>query len=185
MTKEIEQRELSRVFQIEELANDPVSREFSASEEERSALAGRLGVELFNAVRAELSLAGFGSEGIRVEGRVFAELVQNCVVTLEPVEERISEPVAVTYLTKMAEPPEDVEFAALDEEEIEEFDGESIDLGELIAQTLAGAINPYPRKEGAAFGKADGLGDNDAGVRENPFAVLKGLKAANGNAEEG
>ena len=107
------------------------------------------------------------------------------MVTLEPVEEKIIEPIAVTYLTEVEEPPEDAELAAFDDEEIEEFDGESVDLGELVAQAIASAINPYPRKDGAEFGKPDGLGDNTAGVRENPFAVLKGLKTANGNAEEG
>ena len=99
--------------------------------------------------------------------------------------ETITEPVGVTFLPESDEALEDVEMAAWDEEEIDVLEGESIDLGELVAQTIATAIDPYPRKDGAEFGKAPGLGDNEDGVRENPFAALRDLKPADGNAEKG
>lgn len=179
------QPEFSRAFRTDELQDGAVSRELIGSNAECVALAARYGVDELRSISAELSVAGVGSRGLRVEGKVSAELVQSCVVTLDPVEESISEDVSVTYLPEGEDDLQDAELAAFDDEEIEPFDGESVDLGELVAQTVAAAIDPYPRTEGAEFGKPSGLGDNERDVRENPFAVLKGLKTANGNEDEG
>lgn len=53
-------------------------------------------------------------------------------------------------------------------------DGGAIDLGEAVAQTLALAIDPFPRgpNADAALRAAGVIGEEDAG----PFAVLKALK---------
>ena len=185
MTARDAQPEFSRICQIDELEDDPVSRDMSANENERAGLALRYGVAELHSVRAELSVSGAGQRRIRVDGGVSAKLVQNCVVTLEPVDEVVRAEVAVTFLPESEEALQEADLAAFDDDDVEVFDGESVDLGELVAQTVAAAIDPYPRKEGAEFGKAPGLGDNEGSVRENPFAVLKGLKPAGGNAEEG
>ena len=49
-----------------------------------------------------------------------------------------------------------------------------IDVGEVVAQFLAVAMNPYPRKDGAKV--ADVVKSEDEEERPNPFAKLAGLK---------
>ena len=184
MTGNPAQPEFSRLLLLDDLGDEPLTREMTATESERAGLAARFGVVELRSIGAELTVSAVGSRGVRVEGRAHAELVQDCVVTLEPIEERIAEIVAVSYLPEGDDAFEQDEIVAVDDEDVETLEGDSIDLGELVAQTVAAAVDPYPRKDGAEFGKASRLGDNEGGVRENPFAVLKGLKPANGNAEK-
>ncbi len=54
------------------------------------------------------------------------------------------------------------------------LDGDRIDVGRIVYETLSAGLDPYPRKEGAEFDWADpktGVADS-----ANPFAVLKKLK---------
>ncbi len=102
-------------------------------------------------------------------------------MTLEPVDEVIEEFISVVYLPEGAEDPEEEEVDPLSDEEYEFFDGESVDLGELVAQQIAAAINPYPRKDGAELGKVASMGDSEPVVRENSFAVLGKLKGDAGD----
>lgn len=185
MTDKSRSQEFSREFPMAELGDAPVEQVFEASDEEREALRERFGIETLGAVCAELAVTPLSEGSVRVAGKVFASLGQLCVVTLEPVAETIEEEFSVTFLREGPEAEELAEKSALDEEEVDTYDGETLDLGELVTQQVAAAINPYPRKDGAEFGKPDALSDNADGVRENPFAVLRGLGARGGNADEG
>ena len=60
----------------------------------------------------------------------------------------------------------------LEDDEVEPIINGIIDLGELAAQHLGVALDPYPRKPGAAFGEAQ-FGGNEK--RENPFIKLAEL----------
>jgi len=51
-----------------------------------------------------------------------------------------------------------------------EHDGQAIDLGEAVAQTLALTVDPFPRSAGADAALSE-LGAEESG----PFAGLKGL----------
>ncbi|RUY66895.1 DUF177 domain-containing protein, partial [Mesorhizobium sp. M7A.F.Ca.CA.001.05.1.1] len=81
-----------------------------------------------------------------------------CIVTLEPVEAHIDEPVEALLL------PEDSKLGRqgfdgggeilLDAEgpdSPETFSGDTIDVGALAEQYFGLAIDPYPRKQGAAL----------------------------------
>jgi uncharacterized metal-binding protein YceD (DUF177 family) len=64
---------------------------------------------------------------------------------------------------------------SLEEEEPDVIEGGSIDLGEIAAETLALALDPYPRIPGEEF--HGGPEQPDAEQRpESPFAVLSRLK---------
>lgn len=136
-------------------AGMPVTIE--ASPEAREALAfahGLLSVESF---AAELLVVRWKRRGVRVEGTVKATIVQQCVVTLEPVEEEIDEEVSALFLpegSKLATHGLSGGEILLDAEgpdAPETFSGDSIDVGALAEEYFALAINPYPRKEGASL----------------------------------
>ena len=70
-----------------------------------------------------------------------------------------------------------------EDEIIEPLIGDSIDIGEAVAQQLSVAMDPYPRVVGAqssaAAVKAVGEEDDEAGApmaRRNPFDALAALK---------
>lgn len=175
------QLEFSRVFDVGELQDDGSSRELKASPEELTALQKRYGLDALDEVRGELKISALEAGAMKVTGKIFARLSQTCVVTLEPVDEVIGEFISIAYLPEGAEDPEEEEVDPLSDEEYEFFDGKSVDLGELVAQQIAAAINPYPRKDGAELGKVASMGDSEPVVRENSFAVLGKLKGDAGD----
>ena len=141
-----------------------------------TALASAHDIVSVEGFRAELLLRNWKRGGVIVTGRVRAEIVQECVVTLEPMGAMIDESVETIFVP---------EGSPLAREEIadgelflsadgpdgpETFDGQTIDAGALAEEFFALGIDPYPRKPGAAVPGAD-AGDAEA----SPFATLRNL----------
>lgn len=144
--------------------------------EARATLAESLGIR---AVR-KLSFAGRimpeGTSDLRLEGDLGATVVQDCVVTGDPVTTRIDETVQRLYLKDFVEPEGDE--AEMPEDDTAEALPADIDLNAVMAEALALALPPWPRADGVEPidltvtepGKAP-MTDDDA----KPFAGLKGL----------
>jgi uncharacterized metal-binding protein YceD (DUF177 family) len=116
---------------------------------------------------------------VRVKGRISAEVVQACVVTLDPVPARIDERFEVDFLEGVQPAVTDLELDAEAAEAPEPAPDGWIDLGELAAEQLGLAMDPYPRKPDAevpAAWKAEPSDEPVAAERPNPFAVLEKLK---------
>ena len=112
-----------------------------AAPAECAALAARFGIPAVRALSATLSLRPDSDGAIRAEGLVEAEVTQACVVSLEPVDQRVSAPMVLRFLPPGLAPDEDPESP----DEIE-TDGETFDLGEAVAEQLALSLDPYPRR---------------------------------------
>lgn len=111
---------------------------------------------------------------IRVEGVVKASVTQKCIVSLEPVAARVEETVSAEYGPKEAEP--DQELSLDDADPPEAFEDGAFDLGELTAQHLSLALDPFPRKTDADV-ETDGLSEEvTINAPNNPFAALSALK---------
>ncbi len=116
-------------------------------------------------------------DGIRVTGNLRALVVQPSVVSLEPVTQEIEEPIDRVFL-----PGGEKEYAGKADAEVfidlegddvpDHFEGNEADLSDLIIETLALGIDPYPRLEGESIGIAGDEDDED----DSPFAGLKALK---------
>lgn len=137
-----------------------------ATADECAALARRFGILGVNRLEAELRLRPAPGALAAVDGRLSAEVVQACVVTLEPVLQHVSEAVSLRILAPGATPSEDPE--APDEVEAT---GETVELGEALAEQLSLALDPYPRAPGASL--PDPGGD---GAPSGPFAGLAALR---------
>ena len=101
-------------------------------------------------------------------------------MTGEPVPAHIDEPFDIIFAPEpeQARPDEEVELGAGDCDVVF-HDGSSIDLGAAIADTLALALDPYPRSAGAEAALKDaGIVDEQ---QAGPFAALAALK---GNSDE-
>lgn len=173
------QTEFYRPFDTSEMAGDTAERDISASEAERAALAERFGLQALETLSADLTIRRIRDDMFHVSGRLSAAVVQQCVVTLEPVQAQLDEPVAMTFVkSKVAE----ADREALEDEEPEPMDGNLIDLGEAVAQQLAVSLNPYPRAPGASLdtvlpNRPDRGGASGEG-RPNPFTALETLRKA-------
>jgi uncharacterized metal-binding protein YceD (DUF177 family) len=173
------QTEFHRPFDTSEMAGDAAERDISANETERAALAGRFGLQALEALSADLTIRRIRDDMFHVSGRLSASVVQQCVVTLEPVPGKLDEPVAMTFAKGRITA---ADREALGDEEPEAMNGNLIDLGEAVAQQLAVSLNPYPRAPGASLeavlpSRSEHAGEG-GGDRPNPFAALETLRKA-------
>jgi uncharacterized metal-binding protein YceD (DUF177 family) len=147
---------------------------FAASEEERAGLARRFGLQAVLDVTVEGRLFAEGDGEFVFRGDIVAKVVQTCVVTLEPVENSINEPMALRFIPveRLAEPRREVMVDAEQEEETEGLAGDVVDLGPAVAEQFGVALDPYPRKPGAML--PEGVKSEGPG-RVNPFTVLRNL----------
>ncbi|TPM41465.1 DUF177 domain-containing protein [Mesorhizobium sp. B2-3-4] len=147
----------------------PVVVEADASQ--RAALAEAHGLLSVEAYRAELLVASWKRNGVKVTGRVEADITQACIVTLDPIEAHIDEPVEALLLPEDSklgrqgfEGGGEILLDADGPDSPETFSGDTIDVGALAEQFFGLAIDPYPRKPGASLGAGD-----DTGAAENEF----------------
>ena len=153
--------------------------EVAADPAERKRIAQRFGLPSLERLEAHVRLERDGSD-IRARGRVQASLEQSCVVTGEPVAALVDEPFEIIFLPEPSgdRPDHEIELGEADCD-IVFHDGSAIDLGAAIEDTLALALEPYPRTAGAdaALKEAGVLSEEDAG----PFAALAKLRQGDGN----
>ena len=147
----------------------------SATAEERKALA-RLN-DLVDVGRFDLDVLveKWRTDGVKVSGTGAADVVQSCVVSLEPVPATLEFPIEGTFLREGSKLT-NVSLGELvldpdGEDPPEPFDGLSVDVGALASELFSLALDPYPRAENAVM-PADARDDTTT----NPFAALGALK---------
>ena len=145
-----------------------------ADEQERAAVAKRLGLASLDRLEAHVTLGRTG-EVVRAEGRLLAALDQSCVVTGDPVAAHVDEPFALLFTPEPQDggPDEEIELGEA-EMDVVFYEGGAIDVGEAVAETLLLNLDPYPRAPDAdAALKAAGVkSEAEAG----PFGALAGLR---------
>lgn len=148
--------------------------DLSADEIQKRALAERFGICNISSLKAEVLLKRLNKNQIRVLGEFDALVVQNCVVTLESFSEKIKDSFSVVF----SEPDKinlnihEIDLDMAEEEEVEDMpeDGK-IDVGELVSEYLALALDPFPHSPNADF--QDKI---EPETKENPFSVLEKLR---------
>lgn len=197
------QPELSRRVQVRTLGparpgTIALDTTVEAAAAECAALARRLDVPSVHSVQCRFRLSGADSSGRVVgEGLLQASLDQVCVATLDEFTATVTERFTVRFVPadQMPDRRSPVDEAggegelALDPDEDDDlpYVNGTLDLGEAAAEQLALALDPYPRKPGAALPSGIGsvdLPDDEADAttqdRPNPFAVLA-ARRRNGN----
>jgi uncharacterized metal-binding protein YceD (DUF177 family) len=169
-------QEFSRFVEADSVGTHRMERRISANPEERAALAKRFDLIKIDRLESVFSLKRAGGGVIHVSGELEAELTQSCVVTLAPVPAKVTEAFSADFADedRRRDDDPDLDFAADDPPE--PIRNGHIDLGELAAEHLALALDPYPRAPGAAipaeFSPAE---DTEAEPKRpiNPFSILK------------
>lgn len=143
----------------------------------RAALAGEMGLLALPALRLTGTLRAVGAQDWLLEGRLLAEAVQPCVVSLAPVPAHLDEALRRRWSPDLALP--EGEEAEMGDDEVEPL-GAVIDLGAVLAEALALALPPWPRAPGAelpAEAGAEAEPGAEADDRRKPFADLSALLA--------
>lgn len=158
MNPPVEKSPLSFDVSVVRLPKKGMPVVIEATEAQRAALAGIHGLVSVERLHAELAVSVWKRNGVKVEGRVEADIVQSCVVTLEPVANKVGEDISALFL------PEDSrlgrESFGLGGEIMidvdgpdspETFSGDRIDVGALVEEFFGLGIDPYPHATGASL----------------------------------
>ncbi|MBP1804526.1 YceD family protein [Rubellimicrobium aerolatum] len=139
----------------------------------RAAVAAELGIPGVRKLRFEGRLSPSGRKDWRLEAHLGATVVQDCVVTLEPVTTRIEEGVDRLYMADLPEP--EAAEAEVPEDDVEPLPA-SLDLGEVMLEALALALPAYPRAAGVELGEVVVTEPGSEALTEEkarPFASLR------------
>ena len=142
----------------------------------RAELARLLNIEAVESFAASLTVTPLRG-GIRALGQLTARIVQASVVSFEPVPQDISEAIDRVFLPQSTDhvpTPGSEIFVDLEDDDFpDHIDGPEVDLSALLIETIALAIDPYPRLAGESL---ESLGLQDDGEPAGPFAALTKLK---------
>ena len=152
--------EFSRPEPLDTIGEGERDVAIEADAAERAALAVRFGLISIEALSARLRVRrapiGQGT-GVAAKGRVTAQVTQACSITGEPVAATVDEAVLLLFAAQGAGADEvELDADALDVLPIEDgaSGGAAIDLGEAAAETVALALDPFPRGPNAAAARA-------------------------------
>ncbi|MGK7869336.1 YceD family protein [Falsiroseomonas sp. E2-1-a20] len=163
-------------------AGETRSVELRARPDECAALAARFAIPAVERLEARLTLTPETGGTTRLTGTLEADVVQDCVVTLDPVPQQVRTRLDLRILPP-GTPATDDDPDSPDEVETT---GNGVDLGEVVAEQLALALDPYPRAPDAAIPPelepapdepdVDWAPDGADAARPNPFAALARIK---------
>jgi uncharacterized metal-binding protein YceD (DUF177 family) len=139
--------EFSRPHRLDRIGAGESQASVEATAEERAALARRFRLLAVDALTAEFTLRQ-DAVGVAARGTLHGAVVQACVATGEPVPARIDESFVLRFLPEGSPEGEELELSP-EECDTMFFEGSAIDLGEAAAETLALALDPFPRAPNA------------------------------------
>ena len=167
---------LSRSVDVAHLSEGAIEIEADAAD--RAKLTAAYDLVAVNSLSATIELAAGPRGSVEVRGRVLAEIVQTCVVSLVPVATHIDEPFSLRFVRPAdAPPPKPGAELVIDPERPdppEVLDGPTIDLGAIVEEAFVLGIDPYPRAPGASLPPE--VTDLPESPSDSPFAVLARLR---------
>ena len=184
VTDSKQKSEIERLVDLERMGNAGAALEIAPSDNERAALATRfgfLGLPIFSArVTVDRRIGG----QIVVEGRLRGRIVQACVLTLDPVTQDVDETFRIVFKPDMTDDrdPESGEAVLNSQADAPEpLSGNMLDIGEIVAEQLSLAADPYPRRPGAKLEDVlpkprHGGRKGQPEQRRHPFAGLAALR---------
>ena len=149
----------SRTVRAGQIGQTARREQVTADKAARAGLAAAYGLPELAALTGEFLLSREAGGVIAAALHLRARLTQICVITLEPFESELVERARLRFVPA-ATIGEAAELGAVDDAALEApdelpYSGESIRLGAALAEQLALALDPYPRRPGAALPVAE------------------------------
>lgn len=167
------QPELSRLVEVGKIPLSGLRLAVEASPEERAALAQRFHIPDIKTVHADVELK-LQAGGVLMTGRLEALVVQTCVISSVPVEQRIAEELQLRFSPDVEESGEEEVELTEGDLDVLPLEGDAVDVGEAIAETLALALDPYPRAPDIELAQVRKylMSEEEARLAGSPFAGL-------------
>jgi uncharacterized metal-binding protein YceD (DUF177 family) len=174
------------VVEVRSIGETGQNSRFQASAEQCASLTRDLDLIACNSLTVAYKLRSQHRGRYRLTGSINADVVQRCVVTLDPVPAVLDEEIDIEFwpedqlaakptpgVTQEAsdEHNDTADFSALGDEPPEPIEQGRIALGRVVYELVSAGLDPYPRSPGAEFAFAS----KDDG-KDNPFAALAKLK---------
>lgn len=161
-----------------------------ARQNECEELARRFNLIAMDALSVEGVLRPEASgQRVRVEGRLVADVVQTCVVSLDALPAHIDVRFERLYgwdiEDEWKEEAEEIHLDLASELPPERLTSDTLDLGEAAAEQLALELDPYPRKPGALFTGCDSVLDGGDEGSAKPLEGLSRWRGGNKGGEPG
>ena len=163
---------------VVQIPDTGLHRDIEADRATRAAMAEAAGLREILSASASLDVTPESGGRVHVTGHVRARIGQTCVVTLDPIENELDEPIDLIFAPpdQIPELSDLVDEAAESETAIpdppEPIINGMIDLGRLATDALFLAVDPYPRRPDAVFEPPVEAAD----PMDHPFAALKTLR---------
>ena len=151
-----------------------LSRTRTASETERAAIVKALGLTALDKLDVRYRIVSLPGGGWRLSGDLTTDVVQACVVTLEPVASHLSETFNVEFWRDAGEPEGGEDKSVLSGPDVEALPSDEIPAGRIVFEALSAGLDPYPRSSSAAFDWQDP--ETASPEKISPFSILAKLK---------
>lgn len=140
--------EFSHIVKLDEIGAGASTVRLSADLAARNGLVARFQLAALDNLEAEVAVSR-DAKGVLAKGRIRATLSQYCVATGEPVSALLDEAMEIRFITEPTVGADaEIELKA-DDCDTMFYDGQGVDLGEAVAQSLGLALDPYPRSPDA------------------------------------
>ncbi len=162
------------VISLDQISDIPQHVELAPTAAERAAIAERLQLPAIASLKAALDVHAT-ARGISVVGQLVAHFDYACRVTREPFAAELTEPVHVLFTTEELPDPTSENYVQAGVELLP-LEHQGVDLAELVVESLALALDPYPRgpSADAALVALGILTEEQAQAQSSPFAALQG-----------
>ena len=180
--------EIERMVDLDRMGAGSAALDITASDGERAALAKRFGFLGLPAFSARVTIDRRPGGQVIVEGRLRGRIVQACILSLDPVTQELDDAFRIVFKQGLAEErdPESGEaLLSAQADAPEPLSGNMLDVGEIVAEQLSLAADPYPRRPGVKLEdvlpkpRKGGKRSRDAAKseqRRHPFASLAALR---------
>jgi uncharacterized metal-binding protein YceD (DUF177 family) len=159
---------IARPVVVDPWPSSGIELSFEATPEQCRALAERFDLVGVARFAGHAQLERCGKDEVRLRGRLQAEVVQSCVVSLEDVRSAVDEAFECRFTRPGGEVADDLAW----DQDVEPLEGTELDIGEIFAQQLALALDPYPRAAEAYALVSLELGPNIALGEDEPEGAL-------------
>ena len=168
----------SNLISIDDVSERGMHVDLSADETTRGEMKRIAGLRDLPQLTASFDVTREGADAVRIVGEVSATVVQNCVVTLEPIENKIREAIHLVVASReegsLADSDGKITLNFSDPDPVEPVKEGTVDLAAIATEFFLLGIDPYPRKEGAVF-EAPAVAEDPT---KHAFAALEALKKA-------
>ncbi|MDP1700598.1 MAG: DUF177 domain-containing protein [Aestuariivirga sp.] len=158
--------EFSRPLQVDRVPALGCHERLAADKKECAALAKRFDLPRIHSLGGLLKVVPWRGGGLKITGTLDARVDQVSVISLETFTSDLEFPIERYFLSPGAGQP-----AA--EEDVDIIENGNVDLGEILAESMALELDPYPRREGEVF---DDIEEHPESARVSPFTGLSKLK---------